>query len=533
MMARLLLALGLLFLAACTLTDAPPSSITATPGPRVVHAEVTRPAAVLFRQDSDATPTPVFVSPEPARYVCPQDVAEQTAPPRYMLSMVLDWAAKNAQVAQTLVYTNTTERPQDRLVLHAEPNRYPNGIQLRETRLGGAPLEGVGLNVTQISVPLADPLPPGCHLTLEMDFQLNIPAIASGYYGRFGYLGYTQRQINLGHWFPVVGLQRAGEWYTPRPHFVGEQTIADIGDFELLLTLENAPEGVELAAAGQVVTQGENVWRIRLTDARDLALSLGNGFQRTSILAANDVIVELFHFPSVSGATPAPRQAISAAAEALIFFEDRFGVDYPLDRLVVVQGDFPDGMEFSGLIYVSEAWFRTWNGQINSWLTTITVHEVAHQWWYLLVGNDPAEYPYMDEAFATYSEYLFYEQFYENPDWWWDFRVRPHDVEAGAVDRSIYQFDNARGYINMAYLRGALMLHTLREELGDAAFFAWLQTYLLTQQYRVATPDDLWAALPDPARERTEATRGLFLQGAGAPPPPTPIPPPTPEQASG
>ncbi|MFP4323570.1 MAG: M1 family metallopeptidase, partial [Anaerolineales bacterium] len=468
-----------------------------------------------------------FVAPPEEIYTCFDVLGAATSRPRYTLDADFDWPSKSAEVTQTVRYTNLTDNPQERLVLHAEPNRYANGIQLAETRLNNTVIEGVSINITQMSIPLPEPLPPGCALELTLVYTLNVPPIEVGYYGRFGYLGYTSRQVNLGHWFPVVGLQRAGDWYTPRPYFVGEQTTAEMADFELRFTLQDAPPDVELAAAGDVVAEGDNQWTITLENARDLTLSLGDGFRRESVLATNDVVVELYHYPDVSAGIEfdAPRQALSAAADSMLLFEEQFGMDYPLERLVVVQGDFPDGMEFSGLIYVSEAWFRTWNGRLNSWLTTITVHEVAHQWWYLLVGNDPAEYPYMDEAFATYSEFLFYERFYENPDWWWDFRVRAHDVTAGAVDRSIYHFDNARGYINMAYLRGALMLHNLREELGDDAFFAWLQSYLRQHENRVATPDDLWGAMPEDALAETDATRRLYLQGAAALP--TPIPDPT------
>jgi hypothetical protein len=67
---------------------------------------------------------------------------------------------------------------------------------------------------------------------------------------------------------------------------------------------------------------------------------------------------------------------------------------YPYERLVIVEGDFADGMEFSGLSFVSEAWFRTWRGEPNDWITVITVHEVAHQWWYAMVGSDSAADPY-------------------------------------------------------------------------------------------------------------------------------------------
>ena len=52
----------------------------------------------------------------------------------------------------------------------------------------------------------------------------------------------------------------------------------------------------------------------------------------------------------------------------LALYSDLFGT-YPYDRFIVVQGDFPDGMEFSGFVFVSDNWFRTNTGTPQSYLT--------------------------------------------------------------------------------------------------------------------------------------------------------------------
>src|SRR5690606_16503225 len=145
---------------------------------------------------------------------------------------------------------------------------------------------------------------------------------------------------------------------------------------------------------------------------------------------------------------------------ALSTYSDLFGA-YPRERFVVIQGDFPDGMEFSDLVFVSGDWFASYAGEPKSYLTLITVHEVAHQWWYSRVGNDQAMMPWLDEALATYSEYIFYEEYYpELKDWWWDFRVNtwiPGDFDRHPVSSTVYDFASIREYVNAVYLRGARM----------------------------------------------------------------------------
>ena len=199
------------------------------------------------------------------------------------------------------------------------------------------------------------------------------------------------------------------------------------------------------------------------------------------------------------------------AADALVLYEDLFSA-YPHQRMVVVQGDFPDGMEFSGLVFVGDDWFKTWHGIPNDWLTLITAHEIAHQWWYALVGNDQAQYPYLDEALALYSEELFVEHYYpQDVTWWWDFRVNTYNP-AGYVDTPIYEFYAPRGYIDAVYLRGALMLQAVRDWLGDDAFLAWLRRYADRMHGQIAYPKDFWGALPVEVYAGIQPILGNFLK---------------------
>jgi aminopeptidase N len=180
--------------------------------------------------------------------------------------------------------------------------------------------------------------------------------------------------------------------------------------------------------------------------------------------------------------------------------------------MVVVQADFPDGMEFSGLVFVGGEYFRGFLGDPASYLTIITAHEVSHQWWYGKVGNDQALSPWLDEALATYSEYLFIEEYYPQlKEWWWWFRV-DHLEPEGYVDSTVYEFPTIRAYINAVYLRGVRMLHALRSDLGTEAFFDWLHHYADSGAGQVVTPELLWSLLTPEQWQLTSATRQVYLR---------------------
>jgi aminopeptidase N len=252
-----------------------------------------------------------------------------------------------------------------------------------------------------------------------------------------------------------------------------------------------------------------------LNGARDFSLSLGENFRVGRQRTERGVEVELYSFDDAQlqtegGTIDSAAFALDSAVKSLEMHEDLYGA-YPYDRLVIIQGDFPDGMEFSGLVFVGGEYFRGFNGP-TSYLMIITVHEVAHQWWYDQVGSDQALYPWLDEALATYSEYAFIEEYYPAlKTWWWDFRVNSLSPD-GFVDSTVYEFTSRRAYINAVYLRGVRMLNDLRAALGTEAFFNWLRRYAETSAGRIVTPEVFWSLLTPAQYQATAAVRDRYLR---------------------
>jgi aminopeptidase N len=156
-----------------------------------------------------------------------------------------------------------------------------------------------------------------------------------------------------------------------------------------------------------------------------------------------------------------------------------------------VQADFVDGMEYSGLYFLSKDYYNWYRGGEAQLLSAIAAHETAHQWWYGLVGNDQALEPWLDEALCTYSERIYYEQAgQEALDWWWAYRINyfePH----GKIDLSIYdaqgEYKGYRNYRDVVYLNGAKFFEELRQLVGEEVFFEFLRDYRERNAYRLAT----------------------------------------------
>jgi hypothetical protein len=415
-----------------------------------------------------------------------------------------------------MTFYNDTGQVLDRLMVGFPGAIAPEDLVLKQVALNGAALRDYILNGQQLTLPLSAPLGPTGVVQIDLRFDLSIPPIRAGYrHGHLGYWGYSARQTNLGLWFPqILPYRQANGWVWHEFWPVGETSALRAADYQVELRAKNAPDTLRVAGPGTFVRSQADTWRFELCNSRELSLSISDQFTLLTTASAKGVTIELFLLSAGDEhAMRAARHALQVTADALDLFEQRFG-PYPFRRLVVVEGDFPDGMEFSGLVFVSEAWFRTWQGVPNDWLTLITAHEVAHQWWYALVGNDQAQAPYLDEALATYCELLFIEHYYPTlVEWWWVFRVNSY-APGGQVDAPVTAFDSPRPYINAVYLQGASMLHDLRLVMGDEAFFGWLAHYAATMRGRIAEPADFWGAMNAEAYALTAPIRQRYLAQA-------------------
>lgn len=512
---------SLILLAACVPSAAPPTAPPPAPTPTPIALYAVSTHEVAHRRTPRFIPSPSPArQPTPSPTVCPSESEETSLSPAYNIVAELDFATKTVTAEQAITYRNDTGTTLSDLVFHVPPNNQPGVFTLNGLSLGGeAPPSLATLEGVRLTVPLDPPLLPGCQLQVDISYTLNLLPMGTGYFPRQGYLGYSPRQLNLGHWTPVLAFYDEGAWMTPIPINIGEQGIISAAAFEVTLTVLNPPDNLTVVGPGNSHRRG-STWHFELAPARDLVLSLSDAYHQLVAETPNGYQVELYILdeappqPESEHPNSAPDLALDTAATALELFADLYG-EYPYERLVVIQGDFPDGMEFSGLVFVGGEWFRSYDGDPASYLNLITAHEVSHQWWYNIVANDQANAPWLDEALATYSEYVFLEENYPNlTDWWWDFRVNAWSPE-GYVDASVYQFETLRGYINAVYLQGARLMHALRQDLGGEAFFQWLHDYVAAMRGQVATPQDLWAALTPEQYDATHATRAAYLRDPG------------------
>lgn len=427
-------------------------------------------------------PTLTFTSQPAANTTAPQ----QTVPPstssrtNYILYATMDFEARSLRVDETIRYYNTTGTTLSEIVLSVQPNQYGsnvfvlNGISQDSTALTSYSLTG-----QRLSLNLPQPLSPNAATTLTLSFDLNLPNKGTGLFG------YDFNQVNLVDWYPAV-VPYSGGWVLHDPMPFGEHLMYDSSDIELNFKTD---AGVIVAASAPYDQNGE--WtRYRLYGARTFTLSASDEFL-VSESAVGSIKITSYYF---DGYKAAGDSILYSAVQAVNLYAAKFG-DYPYQTLAIVQADIRDGQEADGLVFLASDFYGQWGGGARNNLTTIGVHEIAHQWWYGLVGNDQALEPWLDEAMSIYSERIFYEYNYPRyGDWWWQFRV-DYFGAAGYVDAPIYNFTAQRPYVNAVYLNGAHFIEDVRVRMGDDDFFRFLKNYPAKYAHGRVTAADFFATL--------------------------------------
>jgi hypothetical protein len=462
----------------------PDASATPTPFQPLVPGTPTPTLAYTF------TPLPPSDTPPPtleftATALPPPTSAPATARTQYTMFVLLDYQDHQVGADETIRYTNQTGVALDELVMAVEPN-LRGGFSVENMMLDGNQLN-YELNGQWLTVHLPQPLAPGAQAAITMRFRIDVPAkVKDQPYG------YDVDQVNLTDWYPFIVPYNNG-WVLHDPSNVGEHLVYEAADFDV--NLKTTQPDVVIAASGLEEPNGE--WtRYRINGARTFAFSASDQFQIVDATAGGATI-RSYYYPGYEAQGAA---ILNAAVREIGLFEVKIA-PYPYGSLSIVQADLNDGQEYDGLVFLATKFYNEYNGSARSNLVTIGVHEIAHQWWFGLVGNDQAMEPWLDEALAVYSEAIFYRYIYPNSyDWWWSFRVN-YFGPSGYVDSNVYNSGTFRAYVNAVYLNGANFLEALNNRMGEDAFFKFLQDYATRYGRGIATTSDFFAV----ARQNTTA----------------------------
>ncbi|QRP49000.1 M1 family metallopeptidase [Amycolatopsis sp. FDAARGOS 1241] len=123
----------------------------------------------------------------------------------------------------------------------------------------------------------------------------------------------------------------------------------------------------------------------------------------------------------------------------------------------------------------------------------LVVHELAHQWFGNSLTVADWRHIWLNEGFATYTEWLWSEEAGGEPAAafarWWHARIKTKPADVRISDPGV-----GRMFDERVYKRGALTLHALRGEIGDAAFFALVKAWAAERRHATVSTEQFVTA---------------------------------------
>jgi len=205
------------------------------------------------------------------------------------------------------------------------------------------------------------------------------------------------------------------------------------------------------------------------------------------------------------------RYAMEATKKVLQYYNDYFGVKYPLPKLdqVALPSTGAGGMENWGCIVFNDNALlydpATSSQQTKERVFAVVAHEIAHQWFGDLVTMAWWDNLWLNEGFASWMGTKATDHF--NPEWkvWlrasesknWamrlDSRATTHPIQQRIANESqaIDSFDE------ITYSKGQSVLRMIESWLGEEPFRDGIRGYMKAHAYSSSTTADLWRALEE------------------------------------
>lgn len=197
---------------------------------------------------------------------------------------------------------------------------------------------------------------------------------------------------------------------------------------------------------------------------------------------------EVYVYPEARDFLPGP----FAQAGPIVEFFSRLVAPYPYERLAHLQSSTRyGGMENATAIFYSDRAFQRRSLDVG-----LVAHETAHMWFGNAVTQRDWAHLWLSEGFATYWTQLWTEQSRGDSAFRAGMAGIRRQITGNQVVAQRPVIDTAQPELNAllnanSYQKGGFVLHMLRSQLGDSAFFRGVRSYYLKHRHANALSDDL------------------------------------------
>ena len=427
--------------------------------------------------------------------------------PRYDLTITLDPELTQLRGSGSILVPNTSADPWTYVVFRLYPSleQYGGELALTSVTVDGETATFSYLaqgSAARIDLPVA--LLPDQEARIDLSWTLTIPNWDEDLPQAYRLFGLSQGMLNLPLFYPSLAVYQegpvlgSGRWWLDQGTVRGDAAFNLASLFVVTATL---PSDLVPVTSGTLVTstlvtdtetgasQSRHVWVTGPN--REFTILASPEYQSASTEAYGTRVVSYW----LPGQEANGRRALQYAATALRVFSDKFG-PYPYRDLRVAAAPLSfRGMEYPQLLELGVGLY----GRYQDELELRTVHEVAHEWWYLQVHNDPVNFPWIDEGLAEYSTKIYYDALGGTATarrlqvQRWQNVITALQARGGdaPLNLPVMGYASSSQYEAVVYGKGALFYDALRQGLGDVTFEKFLQEYVQDYRYQIVGPEDI------------------------------------------
>ncbi|SHK74575.1 Peptidase family M1 [Reichenbachiella agariperforans] len=439
----------------------------------------------------------------------------------YKMEIDMDAASNRFTGDQTLKYYNNSPDTLTRVYFHLYYNAFQPGsmmdvrsrtlpdpdrrvkdriYKLEENEIGYHKIESLKQNGKKLSytidgtvmiVDLKKPILPRSTAEFSMKFESQVPLQIR----RTGRDNAEGVRLSMAQWFPKIAEYDRAGWHT-HP-YIAREFYSPWGDYDVKITIDSA---YNIGATGVLQNTSEvgkgygagrptaekMTYHFKAENVHDFVWAADPDYQHDVVDMKEGL--QFHYFYQGDTLVQEWKDLQVYMKKALPFIEENFG-EYPYPVYSVIQGG-DGGMEYPMATLI------TGHRSARS-LVGVTVHEMMHSWYQMMLATNESYYSWMDEGFTTYAsnlvmDYLFNEKYPAINPHGANMRGYRRLVEAGKEESLTTHsdfFSTNWAYGTAAYSKGAITLRQLEYVVGSENLRAGLLQYY--KEWRFKHPDML------------------------------------------
>ncbi len=389
-------------------------------------------------------------------------------------------------------YTNTEAVSLSEIQFRLFPNILGGEMKIIDPQVDGQPVTPqYGLEKSLMIVPLSKALEPKQSIILKMDFAVTVPQEVELNYG---VLAYYDDVLALAHAYPMICVYDDEGWNAEIPPQDGDVTYVDASFYIVRI---NAPKGLTLVTSGQRVSSSE-AGQVQTMDvasgpARDFYLAASPKYHEVSTTLGEVTI----HSYAPKELKDGANMTLAVAVRAIDIYSKRYA-SYPYTELDIVSTPtLALGIEYPGMIAITDRIYDVNDTTSSRYMEATVAHEVGHQWFYSLVGDDQLDDPWLDESLTQFVTLQYFTDLYgaegaagfqASLEGRWA-RIENAKIPIG-LPVAKYQSGE---YSAIVYGRGPLFFVALRDKISAPVFDGFIKDYTETLAWGIATPEVMQA----------------------------------------